>query len=47
MGIISSRHPLHMLEVSTATAHLMDHELLEIDRELTSMFRQYLTVRGL
>jgi hypothetical protein len=45
MGIISSPRPVHTLEVPRATAQVMDPELQEIDHEVTSMFRRYLTVR--
>jgi hypothetical protein len=47
MGIISSPRPLHILEVSRAMGHVMDPELQEVGRELTLMFRRYLTVRDL
>jgi hypothetical protein len=47
MGIISSPRPLHILEVSRAMIHVMDPELQEIDRELTLIFKWYLTVADL
>jgi hypothetical protein len=36
-----------MLEVSMAMLDVMELELQEIERELTLMFRRYLTVRDL
>jgi hypothetical protein len=47
MEIIVSPLPLHLLEVSRAMAHVMNPELREIDRELTLIFRRYVTVLDL
>jgi hypothetical protein len=47
MGIISSPHPLYMLEAFRRMGDVIDPELQEPDRQLTLTFRRYLTVREL